>query len=449
MYKDASIVISELEKEAERFYQKLSSEHFADELFALPDDVPLTDDEIRQVDEFWGRYRFAYPQIDYKSFATFKNRCGYFDVHHCPGMIRRHYLNKYFLDSNYQKPFTNKGMLGVLFPDIPQPRTIIRQLSKLYYNEKYECISYEQMLQIICEHLTKEDGLIVKINESFGGKGVFLLKKEDASYEALNSFFEQKIKNKAFVIQSLVKQSAFMNRLNESSVNTIRITTLLYQGKFRCLAALLRVGGMGSFVDNWSSGGTFLGVDIETGRCYPWAMGGDRRNITILQSGVDLEKENLVIPNFDKVKETVLRAHAWCPFIKMISWDIALDQNNMPVMIENNHAGMMQAHEALTGPLFGDLMKDLCDEYLLEKHNMKFATQEFICKEYNDHVTIVEYIGNAEIVKIPAELKGKPVTLVEKKAFDGCPVKEVIAQSVLFENSAGVFNKIEVHTAAD
>ena len=83
------------------FYKSVDESRRIDNSFALEDDEPLTDEEKKEIDEFWGKYKFAYPNIDYKSFQTFKNRFGKFDVRHCPGAIRTHYLNKWFNSNAY------------------------------------------------------------------------------------------------------------------------------------------------------------------------------------------------------------------------------------------------------------------------------------------------------------------------------------------------------------
>lgn len=234
-----------------------------------------------------------------------------------------------------------------------------------------------------------------------------------------------------------------MEALNVSSVNTIRITTLLFKKKVRPLAALIRIGNAGSQVDNWCSGGSLLGIDLESGQCLDWAMANDRSRITVLPSGIDLSKTALKVPNFNEVKAAVCRCHYRIPYIKMISWDIALDEENCPVLIENNFGGMIQLHEATTGPLFGALMDELCDEYLLKRFYTRFATQEFICKEYHDHIAVSEYISASETVVVPETLNGKPVTYIEPNAVKNCVVKVFSAPAAAIKNSPTAIKNIQ------
>lgn len=224
----------------------------------------------------------------------------------------------------------------------------------------------------------------------------------------------------AMVVQHVLKQSPFMDQFNPTSLNTIRVTTLLFKGKVIPLGALIRMGAPGSKLDNYTQGGAVLGVDVKTGICNKWAMTHDLQRVTTLPSGLVLDAEDLHIPNFDKIVEAVVRMHYLTPYNRLISWDMALDENNVPTMIENNFAGSLQLHEAVGGPLFGEYMEEILDRYLIKEFNVEFKTKDWVFKEYNDHIVAKKYRGKDSTAVIPAEVKGKPVTQVDKDAFKNC-----------------------------
>ncbi len=411
-----------LRKKREDYYYRLQfgSGRWRDDSYALPEDEPLTQEEKEAVQAFWGKYSFAYPDIDFRSFQTFKNRTGKFDPRHLPGGIKKAALN--YVDSFYTAPFQNKAMLEMLYTGIPQPETIVRRMNCLYYDGKYNHITLTRTINIMLLALKKGD-LFFKLNFTSGGSGVFLLEKGSQTKESLREMITKTYANYAFVVQKPLKQNDFMRALNPSSVNTVRITTMLFKQKVYCLAALIRIGSPGSNVDNWCSGGSLLGVDMETGICNGWAMGNDMRRYTQLPSGVDLQAAQLVVPNFEAIKAAVTRQHYRIPYVRFISWDIALDENDTPTMIECNFAGMHQIHEAVNGPLLGDLTEQVCDEYLLKRFYLRFAQKHFICREYHDHVEIEKYLGSkkADKVVIPQTLQGKPVTKVDPDALRSKP----------------------------
>ncbi|MGM9541324.1 MAG: sugar-transfer associated ATP-grasp domain-containing protein [Candidatus Limivicinus sp.] len=427
MHKDWKKLNEQYSADRKNFYEKVDNSRRLDEMFSkIPEDMqadePLTEDEIRQINDFYEKYRFAYPNIDYKSFQTFKNRCGKFSVNHCPGAIRTEYFNKHFVDVYYSNPFQNKVMLDFLYPTINRPRTIVRRMNGIYYDIDYRPISLETALKICGDYLENKGDLILKINNTGGSAGVTVLKQGKGTASTLQELITKKWIVNAFVVQEMMEQSDFMKAFNPTSVNTIRITTFLWKGKVIPLAALIRIGKKGNEVDNFSAGGSLLGVDMDTGKCFNWAMQKDNRKITKLPSGLDLESTDYYVPNFNLVKESVTTLHYRIPYIRLISWDIALDKNDVPTLIECNFGGMIQIHEAITGPLFGDLMKELLDEYLVKRFFFKFATEDFVCKEFCDHIAIVEYIGESENVVVPEKIYDKPVTVIEPTAFHGCKI---------------------------
>lgn len=64
MKKDLIKTAKALEEETNRFYRDVDMARKIDKSFSKPDDEPLTDDEKKQIDEYWGKYKFAYPNID-------------------------------------------------------------------------------------------------------------------------------------------------------------------------------------------------------------------------------------------------------------------------------------------------------------------------------------------------------------------------------------------------
>lgn len=444
MKKDLIKTAKALEEETNRFYRDVDMARRIDKSFSKPDDEPLTDDEKKQIDEYWGKYKFAYPNIDYESFKTFKNRCGKFDVRHCPGAIRTQYFKKYFNNSHYIVSFQNKVLTPFLYQDIKQPDMVVGQANGVLLTSEYKPLTFNEAVDEILRYVAEVNplGVVVKQNMASGGKGVDVITGENVTRERVTEALKR-LKLNAYVVQGFLKQSEFMSKFHGGSVNTIRVTTLLHNGRSKVLAALIRAGSGDSLVDNWCSGGSIIGVDKETGKLNSWALSNDRTRISTLSNGLRLDENELYIPNYERVKEAVISCHYRNPYIKMISWDVALDENNEPTLIECNFGGMIQIHEATTGPLFGEYFDELLDEYLIKRFSISFAEQNFICKEFCDHVTITEYIGDEEDVAIPETLRDKPVTLLEKNVFKGMNIPSVTVSKVVAERSVSALSAIK------
>ena len=104
------------------------------------------------------------------------------------------------------------------------------------------------------------------------------------------------------------------------------------------------MGLKGSRVDNASSGGIVVGVD-EIRRLKDTAYGPDGKSYSKHPiSGVNFNK--IVTPSFDKIKEVVTKEALATPLFRLISWDIAIDDKDEPVLIEANlFVGELEFHQ--------------------------------------------------------------------------------------------------------
>ena len=67
--------------------------------------------------------------------------------------------------------------------------------------------------------------------------------------------------------------------------------------------------------------------------------------------------------SFDKAKALVEKAHPMIPCFRMISWDIAINEQSEPVMLEANFTrGCLDFLQMNNGPLFGEDTKKILDE---------------------------------------------------------------------------------------
>lgn len=70
---------------------------------------------------------------------------------------------------------------------------------------------------------------------------------------------------KDFIIQEFLEQHESINHFCPTSVNTLRLTLYRSVKDDKCVvpSAIMRIGNMGSVVDNAHAGGCFVGIDIE------------------------------------------------------------------------------------------------------------------------------------------------------------------------------------------
>lgn len=61
------------------------------------------------------------------------------------------------------------------------------------------------------------------------------------------------------------------------------------------------------------------------------------------------------------------------PLFRLISWDIAIDENDSPVLIEANlFVGELEFHQLNNGPIFGEETEDILKEVFQSNKRIKY-----------------------------------------------------------------------------
>ncbi|NRG16351.1 hypothetical protein HPQ64_01455 [Rhizobiales bacterium] len=233
---------------------------------------------------------------------------------------------------------------------IPSTRTLYRLKDRLIFNRAGNPATFGEFLTGI-ETLQLPCGIIIKPRGGGSGSAVFRMRVEGGGllhegaalgekdlfhlvFTTNNGFYWDD-----FLVQETIHQHAAMARFNPTSVNTVRIDTLIGDdGQVRFNAAAIRIGARGAITDNVSSGGVMAGIDLETGRISGRARrdakyGGDYYDLCELCSA---SPDMLQIPFWDEVLNVVTKAaEALLPF-RSLGWDVALSVDG-PVVIETNY----------------------------------------------------------------------------------------------------------------
>lgn len=138
-----------------------------------------------------------------------------------------------------------------------------------------------------------------------------------------------------YLIQSYVEQHEAISKINPGTVNTIRIITTRWNNETNILAAMLRLGAnKEQLVDNASNGGTFVGIDYNTGKLmeYGYYYDKPRENKHPVSKVVYKDYQ---IPYFDEVIKLLKELHPILFGFSTIGWDIAITPTG-PIIIEIN-----------------------------------------------------------------------------------------------------------------
>ena len=148
--------------------------------------------------------------------------------------------------------------------------------------------------------------------------------------------------------------------------------SVLFEDGVYILSAVLRMGFGNSKVDNATAkdnagyDGMSCGID-ENGCLKKYAYGYTTGN-RCEKHPDGLVFEGFKIPSFDKAVELVKSAHPLIGHFRLVSWDIAIDKDGDPVLIEANmRKGGINFHQFNNGPLFGDLTEKVLNEVFDKK----------------------------------------------------------------------------------
>lgn len=319
---------------------------------------PIPADFKKQYKEFWKPFKIC-GGVNYAWYYASQN--GIYDPRYIPNTLYYTKIDQYFNDRKLGWGFNDKNYYSKIFAGIPQPKTLVRKIKGLILDEDYRQISVEQAIDLV----SSEQEVICKPTlETGSGRDIHFWNTEKDK-EQIMAFLMNNIEAD-YAVQALIKQHADMKRVHESSINTIRICSILMRDGVHILSSCLRMGTGGARVDNVTAGGISAGIRSD---------GSLDKYAYAYYSGQRFEKhpqglvfDGFVVPSYDKAVELVKKAHPVIAHFRLVSWDIAIDENGEAVLIEANmRNGGINLHQFSNGPLFGDLTEQVLREVLTEK----------------------------------------------------------------------------------
>ena len=310
----------------------------------LPDKKELTKDQKKEIQDFYKG--IIGKKVSLSSHEYFYSRTGIYSKEYIP---RGLYHVELFPKANvepYREAYANKNMIDVLFPNVKHAHTILKRMNGYFYFEN-KPVSKSEAIEL-CSNLTNA---IIKPVLDHSGHGVHSLEVQNGKTNIDGLSIEQLFNKYGtdFQIQERLKQHERMNALNPTSVNTLRILTYRSDMEVLLIYSVVRIGRKGQVIDNQSAGGmsTIIGEDGKLGK---YAFGGYLED-QIEKTDVGTVLDGFKIPSYFKAIEMVKQLHYQLPYFKLIGWDIAIDEEGDPVIIEwNTEPGLSQS---AFGPGFG------------------------------------------------------------------------------------------------
>ena len=385
----------------------------------------LTAEQLDELKSVWGDI-WDTGLVDPLWVKVYSDKTGIYSPEYVGSDI--HYYNVEWsrIDYDYLRAFLDKNYMDVVLPCVKHPVTLIRKIHGQYLDVDFNPMSKPQAIDKLYENL--DPGIVVKISRSSsGGKGVrFLGKgstKEDIS-EALDV-------DPDVAVQLVMRQHPEMAKMNASSVNTIRIICIILDGESIPLSAVVRIGNSGSRVDNFSSGGVGCGVKPD-GRLNDCGYTQKGERYDVHPNGFVFSEG--FVPNFDKVLEAVKRCHMRVPMFGVASWDIAIDEDGEPVLIEYNVGGAgIDIHQYNNGPLYGKYRERIISD-AFKNYAERSATLDFNYSIAHGEVTVYNGSRAVHDLIIPCSIGENPVCTIGDNAFkNSSELESVTVEAALNE----------------
>lgn len=283
--------------------------------------VALTTQEKKSLKQQWGRLGLKIYEDFYRVYKTIEefNPKYVSDDLYYPVILRA--LNPI----EYSIAYSHKALYDNLFKGVRQPRTICKRIKGTLFDDKMNIISQEEALNVLRNNIP----FIIKPSvDTSMGKNIIKIKDVDIINESLLERMGDD-----FIAQDIVNQSDVTAALNSTSLNTFRISTLFINGQFSVCNIVMRMGQGGAIVDNLGAGGLMLGVRFD-GTLFEYAY--DNKYNKHYKNG-EFVFAGKRIEHIDKIITFVKDLHTkYIPNMGFVGWDIALDNEEFPVLIEVN-----------------------------------------------------------------------------------------------------------------
>ena len=315
--------------------------------------VGLSKKQLGEVDAYWSQFVKVRPF----SHAFYTEKTGVFSPLYLPDSIYFFYIDQFYNSWEAARYLDNKSFYPHMFNGMKMPKLIAFRKNGYWYCDDQHMISEQQVTELV---MNSQESFIKKATESLGGKGVFYFNPSKHTRENLKKIVAGI--DCDIVIQEGIRQSETLATLNPSSVNTLRLISLLRRdGHVKIYSVIVRMGVGDSKVDNASSGGITCGI-LSSGQLKPVAYN---------PLGVRFEEhptthihfDQIIIPQYQEICDRIEKLHLQIPHFRMVSWDVAIDEKNEPVLIEANLCdGELDFHQLNNGPLFGKDTDDILRE---------------------------------------------------------------------------------------
>lgn len=182
------------------------------------------------------------------------------------------------------------------------------------------------------EFVEKHEAFFAKPVCGTGGYGARAIKREEYTADQLFTICQEE----KLILEEIIRQHPSLREFNESTLNTVRVNTLLCaDGNVRVTLGLARFGRAGNDVDNFHGGGVGATIDVDTGMIISEAI--DREHVrTSVHPDSGKRITGYLYPHWEEIKAAVCQAAKEIPALRHVGWDVSVTEAGAIEFVEGN-----------------------------------------------------------------------------------------------------------------
>ncbi len=307
-----------------------------------------------------------------------------------------------------------------------------------YYDGNREKITREKAIKILLNISNQGKKILLKPSDGVCGLGIYII-KEYSNENEIKKYFE--IYKDKFLCQEFIKNHSSYS--TGEALNTLRIVTFIYNDEVHWIGSMLRMGVNG-VVDNWHAGGISCPVN-KYGVCGNFAVALNGARYYKHPNNFEFAERKLF--NYDAAHNLAITLHKKFPFVKLISWDIAINEQGKPIVLEFGNPGDSSIMEAGGFNIYlnRNVVKEILDEYLINRFYYLKAVFDWDYKEFKNNIVLIRYCGFNDIIKVPETIDGKKITVLSNGAIKKANIREIyISKNIKIETNAICIKNVKV-----
>lgn len=202
-----------------------------------------------------------------------------------------------------------------------------------YKREACVMMSKDDNIASMDSFLSRHHEVVIKPIRSSMGKGVMRLR--DANVATVIAIMDNY--PSGIIAEEVIHQHPEMAAPHPQSVNTVRITTYIVNGKVNIIKRpFMRFGQGDNVVDNGAQGGLFAAIDIESGIVTDVVGKNGKRYV--LHPDTKMPLVGFKVPRWEEALSFAKELAGVLPFCRYVGWDLALTEDGW-IMVEGNSHG--------------------------------------------------------------------------------------------------------------